>query len=60
MDDLSPSRPAGVELLAPNDRNKSDDRHLHPPVKPKPAPRNLPEPLLDLDKEEKHKLDELA
>jgi hypothetical protein len=62
MEDLSPSRAAGVELLAPNDRDKSDDRHLRRSVKPKPAPSDLAEPLLDADadKEEKHQLDELA
>jgi len=62
MEDLSPSRAAGVELLAPNDRNKSDDRRVHPPLKLKPAPSSLSEPLLDADadKEEKHQLDELA
>ena len=62
MEDLSPSRAAGVELLTPNDRNKSGDTRLRPPLKLKPAPSNLPEPLLDtdVDKDEKHQLDELA
>jgi hypothetical protein len=60
MEDLSPSRAAGVELPAPNDQNKSGDTRPRPPLKLKPTPSNLPEPLLDADKEEKHQLDELA
>jgi hypothetical protein len=62
MEDLSPSRATGVELLAPNDRNKSEDTRPRPPLKLKHAPSNLSESLLDADadKEEKHQLDELA
>jgi hypothetical protein len=65
MEDISPSRPAKVDLLAPSDGNKSDKPDNNRPrrrVNPKPPPRALPEPLLDTDgdKDEKHQLDELA
>ena len=63
MEDISPSsRPARVDLLGPNDGNKSDDRRPLRPPNLKPALRKIVEPLLDADadKEEKHQLDELA
>jgi hypothetical protein len=63
MEDISPSsRPARVDLLGPNDGNKSDDRRPLRSLNLKPAPRKIAEPLLgaDVDKEDKHQLDELA
>jgi hypothetical protein len=62
MEDLSPSRPATVDLLTRSDRNVSDDSRPRRPVSLKTTSRVPPAPILDTDadKEEKHQLDELA
>jgi hypothetical protein len=63
MEDIRPSaRPARVDLLGPNDGNKSDNRRPLRPLNLKTVLRKTAEPLLDADteKEEKHQLDELA
>jgi hypothetical protein len=62
MEDLSTTRPAKIDLLAPSDRNQSENNRPRRPVDPKPARRVLADPLLDTDadKDQKHQLDELA
>ncbi len=59
MADISPSPTSRIDSL-PGDAKDSDNQRPRKLLKPQPAPRSVPTPPVDAEKDEQHQVDERA